>query len=65
MLTPAPGTLLEIGGNGDNLKSVQLIKSEVPEGCIASTRPFAVGPPKILWGREILSQWGMRLAMGF
>lgn len=64
-LTPALGTLSGIGGTSNSLRSMQLIRFEGPKGHITTTRPFMIKAPIFLWGRHILSQWGMRLETNF
>lgn len=65
-LTSVPVTLSGIRGDSDSL-SMEVIKTEGLEGHIAKIRPFVVrtNTPIVIWGRDILSPWGMCLEMDF
>ena len=57
--------LAGIGGTGNSRQSVELIQIQGPEGHIASVKPFVLPVPMILWGRDVLSQWGTSILTHF
>lgn len=57
--------LAGIGGTGSSHQSLELIQIQGPEGHIASVKPFVLPVPMILWGRDVLSQWGMPIRTHF
>lgn len=54
--------LAGIGGHCENLHSVTF---EGPKGHVATTKPFIVGADIVLWGKDILFQWGLRIETNF
>jgi len=58
-------TLARIGGTGKSHQSVELIQIKGPEGHTASVKPFVLPVPMVLWGRDVLSQWGMSIRTHF
>lgn len=57
--------LAGIGGTGKSHQSLELIQVQGPEGHIASVKPFVLPVPMVLWGRDVLSQWGMTIRTPF
>lgn len=57
--------LAGIGGNGSSHQSLEIIQIKGPEGHVASVKPFVLPVPMVLWGRDVLSQWGMSLQTHF
>lgn len=60
-LVPAAGIISGIGGTMTSFRSQNIICFEGPEGRVATVRPFITRAPVTLWGRDLLSQWGIRL----
>lgn len=58
-------TLVGIGGNGISRQSAELIQIQNSEGQIASIKPFILPIPMVLWGRDVLSQWGTSIQTHF
>lgn len=58
-------TLAGIGGAGSSHQSLELIQIQGPEGHVASVKPFVLPVPMVLWGRDVLSQWGMSIQTHF
>ncbi|KAK4805580.1 hypothetical protein QYF61_009345 [Mycteria americana] len=50
-----------IGGTTTSYQSVYMIQVIGPEGQVSATRPFVVAVPLILWGRDVLSSWGVTI----
>ena len=55
---PVAGRILGIGGVAITMRNKHNIIVELPEGEIATIRPYIVRAPITLWGRDLLSQWG-------
>jgi len=58
-------TLAGIGGTGKSHQSVELIQIQGLEGHTASIKPFVLPVPMVLWGHDVLSQWGMSIRTHF
>ncbi|KAK4819421.1 hypothetical protein QYF61_003708 [Mycteria americana] len=50
-----------IGGTTTSYQSVYMIQVIGPEGQVSTTHPFVVAVPLILWGRDVLSSWGVTI----
>lgn len=59
-----PLALTGIGGRTCSYQSRYLIQLTGPEGHTASGRLFVLPVPMVLWGRDVLSQWGFRILVG-
>ena len=64
-LTEVPHALTGIGGVSKSFQSQNLIQITGPEGLIASVKPFVLSVPMVLWGRDLLSQWGFKIQSDF
>lgn len=64
LVTPLD-TLTGIGGATLCLQSESVITVRGPEGKTAIIRPFIVKKPITVWGRDLLSQWGVKLEVDF
>lgn len=60
LVTPLD-SLSGIGGATVCLQSSCMIAVKGPEGKTATIRPFVVQKPITVWGRDLLSQWGVKL----
>ncbi|NXX37321.1 POK9 protein, partial [Nicator chloris] len=60
-LTEVPHALTGIGGSSCSCQSLHLIQVTGPEGHIASIKPFVLSVPMVLWGQDVLSQWGFKI----
>ena len=56
---PVNTGLVGIGGLSTSRQSANLIQIVSPEGQIATIRPFVVPVLLNLWGRDVLSTWGL------
>lgn len=64
-LAAVPQALAGIGGVGRSHQSSELIQIKGPEGRVASVKPFVLPVPMVLWGRDVLSQWGTSIQSHF
>lgn len=64
LVTP-PDTLTGIGGATLCLQSQSVITVKGPERKTAVIRPFVVKKPITVWGRDLLSQQGVKLEVDF
>lgn len=64
-LTTPPGALTGIGGVTPCLQSESVISIIGPQGKKALIRPYIVQKPITVWGRDLLSQWGAKIELGF
>lgn len=60
-IIPSLDQLAAIGGHCESYRSLHFVIFEGPQGRVATTKPFIVGADMVLWGRDILSQWGLRI----
>lgn len=58
-------TLIGIGGSGVSRQSAEIIQVQNLEGQVASVKPFILPVPMVLWGRDVLSQWGTSIQTHF
>ena len=62
-LQPVAGKIQGIGGIKLAKMSKGIVQIEGPDGKIASVRPFVTDYKCPLWGRDTMSQWGMRIVI--
>lgn len=64
LITP-PGAITGIGGVTLCLQSKSVISITGPHGKKALVCPYLVQKPITVWGRDLLSQWGAKIYLGF
>lgn len=64
-LTEVPQALTGIGGSSFCYQSHHLNHVMRPEGHTASIKQFVLPIPMVLWGRDLLSQWGLKIGSDF
>lgn len=64
-LMEVPMALTGIGGSSRSYQSRHLIQVTGRENHTASVRPFVLPVPIVLWGQDVLSQWGFRIQLDF
>lgn len=60
---PISGFISGIGGLATSWRAKRNVVIAGPEGKIATVRPFVVRASIMLWGRDVLSQWGAVLSI--
>ncbi|KAL2294574.1 hypothetical protein Nmel_008313, partial [Mimus melanotis] len=62
-LQPVAGKVRGIGGAKLAHQSKSIIKVEGPDGHVANVRPFVMEYDAPLWGRDVMSQWGVQIVI--
>ena len=57
--------IVGVGGLQQPKQSARILSFEGPDGRIAHAAPYILPIPCTLWGRDLLSQWGMILQTNF
>lgn len=65
-LVPSLDALVGIRGHSNTVWSLHPVSFKGPEDRVATAKPFVINRSQILvWGRDILSQWGLKLETNF
>lgn len=57
--------IVGVGGPQRPKQSAKILTLKVPDGWIAQAAPYVLPVPCTLWGRDLLSQWGIFLKTNF
>lgn len=63
--TPTGSTVAALGGTTQSYLSSKPVLVKSPKGQTATIRPYITAAPLDLWGRDVLSAWGVRLGTDF
>ena len=63
LLTKTDISITGIGGISQPRKSTWTLKCFGPDGWVGQIRPYILPTPLNIWGRDLLTQWGVRITL--